>query len=291
MLDLYCSVKIFLNTNRNPWLCGNREGLLTPTLTKRADPLSHYQHDYSQQKGRKMWPDFRRGAGAAQVKQTPLEAHLLGVLPQRLPDGADFPLAVGQRGEGTGVKSFPVAVTNRRSSDQQSLSFHSSRSMQAASSCHGLFYWPIIWHSRQLPWMRVRLGFNYHGNCIKKWNNIPTGWTSVLECKDGLFLLLNSGLRVCRNNDKRIISKIWRLQQQIHQLFRRTAQRLSSVSRFPRRDLSFPPAAFSTAHSVWSLIPVLKSLCVNKNQSHEHTISRRHLHTAATPFSLVTFSW
>lgn len=61
-----------------------------------------------------------------------MEAHLLGVLLQRLPDGADFSLTVGQRGEGTRVKRFPVAVTNRRSSDQQSLGFHSSRSMQAA---------------------------------------------------------------------------------------------------------------------------------------------------------------
>lgn len=56
-------------------------------------------------------------AGAAKVKQTSLEAHLPGVLPQRLPDGADFLLTVGQRCEGTRVESLPVAVPKKGSLD------------------------------------------------------------------------------------------------------------------------------------------------------------------------------
>lgn len=105
-------------------------------LTKRPDRLSHRQHHHCcQGKGSKMPPHSGRRAGAAQVEQTPLEAHLLGVLPQRLPDGADFTLTVGQRGEGTRVKRFPVAVTNRRPSDQQTLRCPSSRQPAFVTDC------------------------------------------------------------------------------------------------------------------------------------------------------------
>lgn len=145
-----------------------------------------------------MWPHSGRRAGAAQVEQTPLEAHLLGVLPQRLPDGADFTLAVGQRGEGTRVKRFPVAVAKKRSLKSQ-FSFQ----QEPAGSQH-LSRIVLLANNltlRWLHWMRVsQTGFNYHGNCIKKWNNITGDLASVLEWKDGLFLLLNSVFS--RNNDK-----------------------------------------------------------------------------------------
>lgn len=55
-----------------------------------------------------------RRAGAAQVEQAPLELHLPGVLPQSLPDGADFLLTVGQRRQGTRVEGFPVAVDEQK---------------------------------------------------------------------------------------------------------------------------------------------------------------------------------
>lgn len=48
------------------------------------------------------------GALAAQVKETALEPHLLGILAQRLPNRAHLLLAVGQSGEGAGVEVFPV---------------------------------------------------------------------------------------------------------------------------------------------------------------------------------------
>lgn len=97
-----------------------RLSLLTtqPSCLSKVWP-SHDQHARQRHgKGNKRRTDAWRGAGTAQVKQTPLETHLPGVLPQRLPDGADFILTVGQRVEGTRVKSFPVAVTNKASSDR-----------------------------------------------------------------------------------------------------------------------------------------------------------------------------
>lgn len=61
---------------------------------------------------RRTYPGW--GAGAAQVEQTSLELHLPGVLPQSLPDGADFLLTVGQRRQGARVEGLPVAVASRR---------------------------------------------------------------------------------------------------------------------------------------------------------------------------------
>lgn len=84
-----------------------------PLLDLYGEPVgpSHDQHTYKGQgKGSKRWTCAGRGAGAAQVEQTSVEVHLRGVMPQILPDGADFLFTVGQRCEGTCVESFPMAA-------------------------------------------------------------------------------------------------------------------------------------------------------------------------------------
>lgn len=68
----------------------------------------------------------------------------------------------------------------------------------------------------------------------------------------------------------KIISRMT-VQQQIHQLFKRTAQRLSSLSLLSLRDLSFVPAAFSAVKFNPSPLRRLgwNRFVSNKNQSHE----------------------
>lgn len=50
------------------------------------------------------------GALTAQVEQTALELHFLGVPAQRLPDRAHLFLAVGESSEGAGVEVFPMVA-------------------------------------------------------------------------------------------------------------------------------------------------------------------------------------
>lgn len=110
--------------------------LLTPVLTLphlHRGPIepSHDQQQWEGE-GNERWTRAGRRAGAAQVEQTSLEAHLPGVLPQRLPDGADFLLTVRQRCEGTCVESFPVTVANNGSSDQRCICYFTHFSLATA---------------------------------------------------------------------------------------------------------------------------------------------------------------
>lgn len=147
------SLAVSLNSGGlNP---GEFEALLIPNPHLYRWPVrpSHNQHAYQWQgKGSKSWAYAGRGAGAAQVEQTSLEAHLPGVLPQSLPDGADFLLTVGQRCEGTCMESFPVAVANKGSSDQRGRLLlhsrvHTGYSTQTCTGCRGWICSPIIYHS------------------------------------------------------------------------------------------------------------------------------------------------
>lgn len=88
----------------------------------------HQQDHRRQDGGNERQADLVGGAGAAQVEQTSLKAHLPGVLPQSLPDGADFHLTVGQRVEGTRMEGFPVPVwqteDHQINTTQHRLPFH-----------------------------------------------------------------------------------------------------------------------------------------------------------------------
>lgn len=115
----------------------------------------HDQHAYQGQgQGSERWTHAGRGAGAAQVEQTSLEAHLPGVLPQSLPDGADFLLTVGQRREGTCVERFPVAVANKASSDQRrACHLDRSSSLLQHADAHWLSWINLLANNLSLRWL------------------------------------------------------------------------------------------------------------------------------------------
>lgn len=97
------------------------------------------------------------------------------------------------------MKSFPVAVTKRPSSNQQSLSFPSSERVQEGSICHGLIYSPIRRSDGYTGFKSIRPSFNYHGNCIK---NVKQYHRRFNKCSR-VSLPLNSVFGVCRNNGKK----------------------------------------------------------------------------------------
>lgn len=85
--------------------------LLYPTPVRCAQLQEQAQQ--RQDGGPERSADPGRCTLAAQVEQTALEPHLLGVLAQRLPDRAHLLLTVGESSEGAGVKVFPVVADSR----------------------------------------------------------------------------------------------------------------------------------------------------------------------------------
>lgn len=62
--------------------------------------------------------------GAAEVKQAALEFDLSGLLPQHLPDGCCFLLALPERCQGTGVKFIPVPAAENHTINPFAVSQH-----------------------------------------------------------------------------------------------------------------------------------------------------------------------
>lgn len=112
---------------------------------------------------RRTYPRWR--AWAAQVEQASLELHLPGVLPQSLPDRADFLLTVSQRCQGTRVEGFPVAV------DQKKKNSNRKKERSDRPWCLGADYTqPSSWRQSSIS-TKSEANFDFHGNSFSEWNN------------------------------------------------------------------------------------------------------------------------